>query len=42
MDAAFHMHHFAHAQNDLVTGDRLGGQDARSMAAANKKQAASE
>ena len=39
MDAVFHMHHFAHAQNDLTTGDRLGGQDARSMAAANKKQA---
>ena len=42
MDAVFHMHHFAHAQNDLVTGDRLGGQDARSMAAANKSQAESE
>ena len=39
MDAHYHMHHFAHAQNDLTTGDRLGGQDARSMAAANKKQA---
>jgi len=42
MDAHFHMHHFAHAQNDLVTGDRLGGMDARSMAAANKKQAGKE
>ena len=39
MDAVYHMHHFAHAQNDLSTGDRLGGQDAKSMAAANKKQA---
>lgn len=39
MDAVYHMHHFAHAQNDLATGDRLGGQDAKSMAAANKKQA---
>ncbi|TKT75768.1 enoyl-CoA hydratase [Aquamicrobium sp. LC103] len=39
MDAHYHMHHFAHAQNDLVTGDRLGGLDAKSMAAANKKQA---
>ncbi|MCW5723101.1 MAG: enoyl-CoA hydratase [Devosia sp.] len=39
MDAVFHMHHFAHAQNDLVTGDRLGGQDARSMAEANKAEA---
>lgn len=39
MDAHYHMHHFAHAQNDLTTGDRLGGFDARAMAAANKKQA---
>ncbi len=39
MDAHYHMHHFAHAQNDLTTGDRLGGLDAKSMAAANKKQA---
>lgn len=39
MDAHYHMHHFAHAQNDLASGDRLGGQDAKSMAAANKKQA---
>lgn len=38
MDAAFHMHHFAHAQSDLTQGNSLGGQDARSMAAANKKQ----
>jgi enoyl-CoA hydratase len=38
MDAHYHMHHFAHAQNDLTTGDRLGGQDAKSMAAANKAQ----
>lgn len=41
MDAHYHMHHFAHAQNDLVTGDRLAGMDAKSMAAANKKQAGS-
>ena len=39
MDAQYHMHHFAHAQNDLSTGHRLGGQDARSMASANKRQA---
>jgi enoyl-CoA hydratase len=39
MDAHYHMHHFAHAQNDLTTGSTLGGQDARSMAAANKRQA---
>lgn len=39
MDAVYHMHHFAHAQNDLTTGDKLGGLDAKGMAAANKKQA---
>jgi len=39
MDAVFHMHHFAHAQSDLVKGNNLGGMDAKSMAAANKKQA---
>ena len=39
MDAVFHMHHFAHAQNDLVSGNSLGGLDGKAMAAANKKQA---
>lgn len=39
MDAVFHMHHFAHAQSDLTQGNALGGQDAKSMAAGNKKQA---
>jgi enoyl-CoA hydratase len=39
MDAVFHMHHFAHAQNDLVSGGALAGLDAKGMAAANKKQA---
>jgi enoyl-CoA hydratase len=39
MDAVFHMHHFAHAQNDLATGNSLGGLDGKDMAAANKKQA---
>jgi len=38
-DAHFHMHHFAHAQNDLMSSNSLGGLDAKSMAAANKKQA---
>lgn len=38
-DAHFHMHHFAHAQSDLVAGNSLGGMDAKSMAAANKKAA---
>ncbi|WP_323763998.1 enoyl-CoA hydratase [Marinovum sp.] len=36
MDAAYHMHHFAHAQNELVSGDRLSGLDAAGMARANK------
>jgi enoyl-CoA hydratase len=36
MDAVFHMHHFAHAQGDLVMGNNLGGMDAKSMAVANK------
>lgn len=40
MDAVFHMHHFAHAQNDLTMGNSIGGLDGKSMAAANKKQAA--
>ncbi|WP_174291096.1 enoyl-CoA hydratase [Sphingomonas bacterium] len=39
MDAVFHMHHFAHAQNDLTSTNSLGGLDARSMAAANKQAA---
>lgn len=39
MDAVFHMHHFAHAQNDLATGNSLGGLDGKGMAAANKQQA---
>lgn len=39
MDAVFHMHHFAHAQNDLTSTNSLGGLDAKSMAAANKSQA---
>jgi enoyl-CoA hydratase len=39
MDAVFHMHHFAHAQNDLVTGDSIGGVSGKSASAANKKTA---
>ncbi|RYY26687.1 MAG: enoyl-CoA hydratase [Sphingomonadales bacterium] len=38
-DAHFHMHHFAHAQSDLISSNSLGGMDAKSMAAANKKAA---
>ncbi|MDP3675609.1 MAG: enoyl-CoA hydratase [Novosphingobium sp.] len=39
MDAVFHMHHFAHAQNDLVSSNSLGGLDGAAMAKANKKAA---
>jgi enoyl-CoA hydratase len=36
MDAAFAWHHFAHAHNELVSGDRLGGYDARAMASSQR------
>ena len=39
MDTVFHMHHFAHAQNDLVTGDSIGGVSGKSAASANKLEA---
>ncbi len=39
MDTVFHMHHFAHAQNDLVTGDSIGGVSGKSAASANKSEA---
>lgn len=39
MDAVFHMHHFAHAQNGLVMGDPIAKLDARAMAANNKSRA---
>ena len=39
MDAIFHMHHFAHAQNDLVSDNSLGALDGAAMARANKQQA---
>jgi len=38
MDAVFHMHHFAHAQGDLTTGNNLGGMDVKAMASANKEK----
>lgn len=38
MDAVYHMHHFAHAQNELATGHRLAGLDGTAMAAANKAE----
>jgi enoyl-CoA hydratase len=39
MDMAFGLHHFAHAHNETVSGDRLGGFDAKAMAEANKSAA---
>jgi enoyl-CoA hydratase len=39
MDAVYHMHHFAHAQNDLTIGDSIAGLDGKAMAKANKAQA---
>ena len=39
MDGVFHMHHLAHAHNQLMTGNLVGGLDAKAMADANKKQA---
>jgi len=36
IDMAFGYHHLAHAHNQAVGGDAIGGQDLQSMAAANK------
>lgn len=36
IDLAFGYHHLAHAHNQAQGGDAIGGQDVRSMAAANK------
>ncbi|MFK0089137.1 enoyl-CoA hydratase [Pseudomonas sp. NPDC090755] len=38
MDAAFAWHHFAHAHNELLSGDKLGGFDAKGMARANRQE----
>jgi len=38
MEAAFAGHHFTHVHNDLTTGNKLGGMDAKSMAKANKEE----
>lgn len=40
MDMAFGYHHFAHAHSQAMGMGQLGGQDAKSMASANKKEAA--
>jgi enoyl-CoA hydratase len=36
MDAVFHMHHFAHAQNALLSGDAMGGHTAKTFAEATR------
>ncbi|WP_372859750.1 enoyl-CoA hydratase [Sphingobium lactosutens] len=36
-DAAFNLHHLAHAHARMTTGSAIGGQDARSMAAGGKE-----
>ncbi|MBK8359141.1 MAG: enoyl-CoA hydratase [Comamonadaceae bacterium] len=38
MDVAFGYHHFAHTHSQLLGAGTLGGQDAKSMVAGNKKQ----
>jgi enoyl-CoA hydratase len=37
MDMVFGLHHFAHAHNEVVSGDRLGGYDAKAMASSQRK-----
>ena len=39
MDAVFAWHHFAHSHNELLSGDKLGGYDAKAMIEANKSAA---
>ncbi|MFC5697209.1 enoyl-CoA hydratase [Pseudomonas sp. GCM10022186] len=39
MDMVFGLHHFAHVHNELVSGDKLGGYDARAMAQSQRNPA---
>ncbi len=39
MDMVFGLHHFAHVHNELVSGDKLGGYDARAMAESQRNPA---
>jgi enoyl-CoA hydratase len=39
MDGVFHMHHLAHAHNQLTSGNLVGGMDNKAMAKASKAQA---
>jgi enoyl-CoA hydratase len=40
MDMVFGLHHFAHAHNELISGDKLGGYDAQAMADSQRKEQA--
>lgn len=40
MDMVFGLHHFAHVHNENVSGDKLGGYDAKAMAKSQKRQEA--
>lgn len=40
MDMVFGLHHFAHVHNENVSGDKLGGYDAKAMAKSQKQQEA--
>ena len=42
MEAAFAWHHFAHVHNEQISGDLLGGFDAKGMVKANKADAAAK
>lgn len=42
MDMVFGLHHFAHVHNESISGDKLGGFDAKAMAKANKAASGAE
>ena len=42
VDAVFAWHHYAHCHNELVSGNNLGGYDAKKMVKTNKKEADSQ
>lgn len=39
MDMVFGLHHFAHVHNELTSGDKLGGYDAKAMASSQRNAA---
>ncbi|MFC6672079.1 enoyl-CoA hydratase [Marinobacterium aestuariivivens] len=42
MEMVFGLHHFAHVHNELVSGDKLGGYDARAMASSQRVESQRE